>query len=319
MPRTEPLVSVIIANHNYGRFLKQCIDSVIAQTWRQVEIIVVDDGSTDDSRDVVAGYGAAVRSLFQANAGQAAALSAGFAISNGDLIALLDADDGWHANKLQTVVGTFQARPQTQWLRHKLALVNEHLEPLGPSLPAYHGSAPVPGDPVMLLEGGITAGTSLVMRRALAARVFPVTITPELALHADDAVIFAKVLATGAAGYSLDEVLGFYRRHAGTRFTGDDLPALLAREVALANALGKMVGYGRPSAGYKLASVLAALNGARMWEAARVGNYLRGLGAAARLWKRPALLARQTASLTYAFAAPRAWARKLRARAAPPT
>jgi glycosyltransferase involved in cell wall biosynthesis len=310
MSHGGPLVSVIIANHNYARFLEPCVRSVLGQTYAHAEIIVVDDGSTDDSRAVITAFGERVRAIFQQNAGQAAALSAGFAASRGDLIALLDADDGWYAHKLEVVVETFQARPHIQWLRHKLAMVNEALEPLGGAIPVYRGSAEVPGNPLLLLESGITAGTTLVMRRALAAQVFPVVITPALALDADDTVILARIFAQRATGYSLDQVLGYYRRHAGTRFNVHDLPRLLQREAALADALGQELGYGRPSSSYKLATVIAALEGERWWRADRLGNYLRGLRSATRLWRHPALLTRQTLALTYALAAPARWLRR---------
>lgn len=310
MADTKPLVSVLIANYNYGRFLKQCIRSIQTQTYPHIEIIVVDDGSTDDSRAVLQGFGDRVRAIFQENAGQAAALSTGFAASRGELICLLDADDGWYPFKVSTVVDTFNKYPRVQWLRHKLALVNERLEPLGTSVPEYHGSQVVPGDPLLLIETGITAGTSLVMRRALAERVFPLTIPPQLRVDADDAVILARVFAQRAAGYSLDVVLGYYRRHPGTRFNVNDLPQLLKREQTLADALAADLGYERPSRSYKLATVLAAMEGVPWWERERLGNYLEGLHTVTRLWHRPSLLARQAAALTYAFAAPRRWLRR---------
>jgi glycosyltransferase involved in cell wall biosynthesis len=300
--------SVIIANYNYGRFLRQCIDSVRAQTYPHVEIIVVDDGSTDDSRAVLESYGSAVVGVYQQNAGQAAALSAGFARSSGELICLLDADDGWYPHKLERIVATFAAQPQAQWVRHKIELVDEQLQPLHSVMPPFRGSAPVPGDPVLFLETGLRAGTTLVMRRALAERVFPVVITPELALDADDTVLFAHVFRQRAPGYSLDEVLGFYRRHAGTRFTAQDMPRLLQREAALADALSGYLGFTPRSPGYKLRVALAALAGQP-----RTPDYLAGLNALLSLWHRPKLLARQFAALSYAYVAPQRWVRRISA------
>src|SRR5690606_10573340 len=75
MPR--PLVSVIVPNYNYARFLGAAIESALAQTYEPIEVIVVDDGSTDDSRHVIAGFGNRVRALFQENRGQAGANLAG--------------------------------------------------------------------------------------------------------------------------------------------------------------------------------------------------------------------------------------------------
>jgi len=89
----SPLVSIIINNYNYGRFLAAAIDSALAQTYRRAEVIVVDDGSTDQSRDVIAGYAGKVLPILKGNGGQASAFNAGFAASRGEVIIFLDSDD----------------------------------------------------------------------------------------------------------------------------------------------------------------------------------------------------------------------------------
>jgi glycosyltransferase involved in cell wall biosynthesis len=66
----QPLVSVIINNYNYGRFLGEAIDSVLNQTYQRTETIVVDDGSTDNSREIIAGYGDRIIPVLKANGGQ---------------------------------------------------------------------------------------------------------------------------------------------------------------------------------------------------------------------------------------------------------
>lgn len=85
-------ISIVISNYNYGRFLPQCLDSIRAQTYPHVQCIVVDDGSTDDSRDVIARY-PEFRAILKANAGQAKALEDGFNASTGDIVVFLDSDD----------------------------------------------------------------------------------------------------------------------------------------------------------------------------------------------------------------------------------
>jgi len=87
------LVSIIINNYNYGHFLKEAIDSAINQTHDNIEVIVVDDGSTDNSRDVIKSYGDRVIAVFKENGGQGSAYNAGFFKSHGQLICNLDADD----------------------------------------------------------------------------------------------------------------------------------------------------------------------------------------------------------------------------------
>jgi glycosyltransferase involved in cell wall biosynthesis len=87
------MVSIIISSFNYARFLPHAIDSALSQTGPKVEVIVVDDGSTDGSRGVIEGYGARVQPIFKANTGQGSALNAGFARSRGDVVLFLDSDD----------------------------------------------------------------------------------------------------------------------------------------------------------------------------------------------------------------------------------
>jgi glycosyltransferase involved in cell wall biosynthesis len=87
------LASVIVNNFNYAAFLREAIDSALNQTWPNTEVIVVDDGSTDRSREIIAGYGDRITPLFQPNCGQTSALNAGFAASRGSAVFFLDADD----------------------------------------------------------------------------------------------------------------------------------------------------------------------------------------------------------------------------------
>jgi glycosyltransferase involved in cell wall biosynthesis len=88
-----PLASVIISNHNYGAYLSEAIDSALAQSYTKTEVIVVDDGSVDDSREIIDTYSDRVNCLYKDNGGQGSALNAGFALSRGDAVCFLDADD----------------------------------------------------------------------------------------------------------------------------------------------------------------------------------------------------------------------------------
>jgi glycosyltransferase involved in cell wall biosynthesis len=87
------LTSVIVNNYNYGRFLPDAIESALNQTYHCTEVLVVDDGSTDASREILARYGSAVIPVLKQNGGQGSAFNAGFAVSRGDVILYLDADD----------------------------------------------------------------------------------------------------------------------------------------------------------------------------------------------------------------------------------
>ena len=97
---TDPLITCIVPAHNAERFLGDTLESILKQTYRCVEIIVVDDGSTDNTAVVVAEYDGKVRYMRQPNTGASAARNCGLAVARGELIALLDADDLWHSEKL---------------------------------------------------------------------------------------------------------------------------------------------------------------------------------------------------------------------------
>ncbi len=87
------LVSVVIVNYNYGRYLKECIESVLSQHYQPLEVIVVDDGSTDDSRRIIQSYCGRLSVCFKPNGGVISATNAGFAMSRGPVVIFVDADD----------------------------------------------------------------------------------------------------------------------------------------------------------------------------------------------------------------------------------
>ncbi len=103
----QPVVSVVIPNYNYAAYLREAIDSVLAQTYKKIEIIVVDDGSTDGSREVIESYGERVTTVFQQNQGVSAARNNGVACGSGEFVAFLDADDRWLPDKVKKQVVAF--------------------------------------------------------------------------------------------------------------------------------------------------------------------------------------------------------------------
>ena len=103
------LISIIIPVYNCERYLAGAIESVLAQTWRRIETIVVDDGSTDGSADVAKRFGSLVRYDLQPHAGPGAARNRGVELAQGDYLAFLDADDLWVETKLELQMAAFEA------------------------------------------------------------------------------------------------------------------------------------------------------------------------------------------------------------------
>jgi glycosyltransferase involved in cell wall biosynthesis len=118
------LVSIVICNHNYERYLSTAIDSALRQTYKPVEIIVIDDGSTDGSRNVLSTYRDRVRVIFKSNGGQASALNAGFRESRGEIVCLLDADDVFDPKKAARLVDIFERNPEAGWVFHELNYID---------------------------------------------------------------------------------------------------------------------------------------------------------------------------------------------------
>ena len=113
MESATPAVSVVIPAYNYGRYLRDAIDSVLAQTYADLEVIVVDDGSTDDTAQVAHAYtDPRVRYVFQTNAGLSAARNTGIGEARAPFIALLDADDMWLPEMLATTMARFASLPE---------------------------------------------------------------------------------------------------------------------------------------------------------------------------------------------------------------
>ena len=119
---SAPLVTVVVTTYNYGRFIEKAIDSVVAQEYpgERVEIIVVDDGSTDDTGERMKKYGARVRYFYKENGGQASALNLGIAKASGEIITFLDADDWFLPGKVRRVVEAFEGDRSLGMVYHRI-------------------------------------------------------------------------------------------------------------------------------------------------------------------------------------------------------
>ena len=127
------LVSILINNYNYGRYLAAAIDSALAQSWRPLEVVVVDDGSTDASWSVIERYGERITAIRQANGGQGAAYNAGFAASRGEWVLFLDSDDVLDPDAIERMLAR---------ITRATAKVQGYLRRVGPDGEALGGVLP---------------------------------------------------------------------------------------------------------------------------------------------------------------------------------
>jgi len=122
----EPYVTALIDTYNHERFIEEAVESVLRQnlTPGEMEVLVVDDGSTDHTLEIVRRFGPRVRVLQKANGGQASAFNAGIPEARGEIIAFLDGDDWWAPGKLAAVVAAFDANPRAGLVGHGIAVVD---------------------------------------------------------------------------------------------------------------------------------------------------------------------------------------------------
>lgn len=156
------LISVVIPTYNHVRFLADAIQSALEQSYPTVEIIVVDDGSTDNTYALVESFGDRVHYIWQENRGLSGARNTGIAAAQGEYIALLDADDFWEPNYLETVHRVLAADPQLGAVYSGLQFVNSK----GERLPQPCVSI-VPSDQLYdrLLDGEFFAPSAVLVRR----------------------------------------------------------------------------------------------------------------------------------------------------------
>src|ERR1700722_7656977 len=130
------LVSIIVNNHNYAAYVRQSIDSALSQTYKPIEVIVVDDGSTDQSRAIIASYSEKVVTILQANRGQNAACNAGWLSAKGDVVIFLDADDVLLPTCVEKCVAALTDTNKIK-VQYYLQKVDRDLKAIDGLLPSY--------------------------------------------------------------------------------------------------------------------------------------------------------------------------------------
>lgn len=216
----SPLVSIIIDNYNYGPFLRQAIDSALGQTHERTEVVVVDDGSTDNSREIIAKYDNRVISVLKGNGGQGSAFNAGFARSCGEIVVFLDADDLLLPEAAQRMVEIFRTHPHIARIQYRLAVIDSTGTPTGAVVPPSYIQMPSGDLRRYASELNNYAAwwpptTGNAFSRWTLRQIFPM---PESAFHLCADYYLLRANALCAPIVSVDEVHACYRFHGSNHF-----------------------------------------------------------------------------------------------------
>lgn len=207
---SQPLVTIVINNYNYSQFISEAIESVLNQSYSNIELIVVDDGSTDNSREVISKYSNYLIPIFQENGKQAAALNTGFSASNGEIVAFLDSDDYLFPTATERVVEAFG--PDIGKVHYRLQVVDidgQRSENFIPTTTAKLSFGEVWHE-LIRTSGYVSSPMSgNAYRRDVLTHVFP--IPDEYKTTADDYLMISTPFYGKVA--SIDEALGAYRIH----------------------------------------------------------------------------------------------------------
>jgi len=132
MPIDQPLVSIITPSFNHGAFIRDAIDSVLAQDYPQIEYLVVDGGSTDGTLEILRSYGARVRWISEQDAGQADAINKGARMTSGALLAWMNADDRYLPQALSRAVAELRADPRAGFVYGQAGFIDRDGRAIGP-------------------------------------------------------------------------------------------------------------------------------------------------------------------------------------------
>jgi glycosyltransferase involved in cell wall biosynthesis len=203
-----PGVSVVIPAYNAERYLAATLESVLAQTYQDFEVIVVDDGSTDGTAELARGFGPPVRVVQQPNSGPSAARNRGVREARSDLVAFIDADDLWMPEKLELQVPRFDEEGRVGLVYTRTQLIDED----GNLLPTPQHEKPRGRVFYDLLEGNVLGTSTAVVRKACleAAGLFP-----EDMVWCEDWCLWLRIAREREFDF-VDRILVKHRRHAAS-------------------------------------------------------------------------------------------------------
>jgi glycosyltransferase involved in cell wall biosynthesis len=213
-----PAVSIVVAAYNHAQFLPEALDSALAQRGLDgpVEVIVVDDGSQDETPAVLAAYGDRIRAVRQENMGVAKAVNRGLSMVTGEYVALLDSDDTWPLDRLARHVAALRYNPRVGLVHGDMVVTNVHGDIVNPSFFATLKMAPGEGRVLgKLLADNFVSGGAATFRRSLMAAWHPF---PDDIVHQDWWI--AATIACVAEIRSVTGVANNYRLHGGNQGLG---------------------------------------------------------------------------------------------------
>jgi glycosyltransferase involved in cell wall biosynthesis len=206
----KTIVTVLIDTYNYGHFIGEAIESVFAQEFpsQNLEILVVDDGSTDDTKERVTRYGDRIRYLYKPNGGQASAFNLGIGRARGEYVALLDADDYWLPAKLRRVMEAFDKNPGAGLVYHRF---REYLSNTGEWREGGLNdiSGDVAKDRTKILQYTATQTSGLTFRTSVVREFLP--LNEAMTIQSDG--LLAALAIFLAPVVAIPEALAVYRIH----------------------------------------------------------------------------------------------------------
>lgn len=215
------LISILINNYNYGRFLKECINSVLNQTYQDFEIIIVDDGSTDNSHQILDCYSTIdkrIKVIKKDNGGQLSAFNAGFLASKGEIIFFLDSDDIYYENYLSFACSFYDKNKNIDALYVSMQMFGQNNSIIGGIEKdlGYSICRAVYGGDI----GFCYATSSQSVRRSVLEKFLPLTLEYDWRICADHTIVVGTSLAGGRKYFS-DKILIGYRAHNNNAFLGN--------------------------------------------------------------------------------------------------
>ena len=214
MAESAPLVSIVVCNYNYEGYIAKAIESALAQNYPRIELIIVDDGSTDGSRDVIESYRDRAEIIFKENEGQISAYNAALDIIKGEFVFFLDSDDRLLPNAATEVVAAFNSNLAAAKVHFRLRLIDSTGTPTGGTIPTHLASGPV--SQIMLRQQCLyqsAPGSGNAYKVSVLRKLAPLPLDNQDKHGADFFAIYGCSLLGEVATAGNDAPLGEYRVH----------------------------------------------------------------------------------------------------------